>query len=89
MQQRTNYCSTAIVLGAIMGIASVTKVADCQSIQSQRAAEQNWRIAAAGFEVAQPDDSYRVRLLGIGRRRFRLLPNSESCPARPYRSVET
>ena len=56
MQQRTNYCSTAIVLGTVLGIASVATVADCQSVQSQLAAEQNWRTAPAGGEVAKPAD---------------------------------
>ncbi len=56
MQLRTNYRSKAIVLGVILGIASVATVADCQSVKSQLAAEQNWRTAPAGGEVAQPAD---------------------------------
>jgi NodT family efflux transporter outer membrane factor (OMF) lipoprotein len=57
MQQRTNHRSTAIVLGAILGMASVATVADCQSIQSQLAAEQNWKTVPAGGEVARPADN--------------------------------
>jgi NodT family efflux transporter outer membrane factor (OMF) lipoprotein len=56
MQQRTNHRSTAIVLGAILGLASVAAVADCQSIQPQLAAEQNWKTVPAGGEVARPAD---------------------------------
>jgi NodT family efflux transporter outer membrane factor (OMF) lipoprotein len=54
MLQRTNHRSTAIVLGAILGIASAATVANCQSIQSQLAAEQNWKTVPAGGEVARP-----------------------------------
>jgi NodT family efflux transporter outer membrane factor (OMF) lipoprotein len=56
MQQRSNYRATTIVLGAILGIASFAAVADCQSIQSQVAAEQNWKTVPAGGEVARPTD---------------------------------
>ena len=56
MQQRTNYRSTALVLGAIMGLASVATAVDCQSIQPQLAAEQNWKTVPAGGEVAGPTD---------------------------------
>ena len=56
MQLGTNYRSTAAVLGAILGIASVATVASCQSVKSQLAAEQNWKTAPAGGEVAQPAD---------------------------------
>jgi NodT family efflux transporter outer membrane factor (OMF) lipoprotein len=56
MQQRTNHRSIAIVLGAILGMASVATVADCQSIRSQLAAEQNWKTVPAGGEVARPAD---------------------------------
>jgi NodT family efflux transporter outer membrane factor (OMF) lipoprotein len=56
MLQRTNHRSTAIVIGAILGIASVATVANCQSIQSQLAAEQNWKTVPAGGEVARPAD---------------------------------
>src|ERR1035437_2219368 len=56
MQLRTNYRTTAIVLGAILGFAFVATVADCQSIPSQLAAEQNWKTAPAGGEVARPAD---------------------------------
>jgi outer membrane protein TolC len=56
MQLRTNYRSIAIVLCAILGIATVATVAECQSIQSQVAAEQNWKTVPAGGEVARPAD---------------------------------
>ncbi len=56
MQQRTNHRSTAIVLGAILGIASVAAVADGQSIRSQLDAEQNWKTVPAGGEVARSAD---------------------------------
>ena len=56
MQLRTNYRSMAIVLCAILGIATVATVAECQSIQSQVAAEQNWKTVPAGGEVARPAD---------------------------------
>ena len=56
MQLRTNYCTTVIVLGAILGFAFVATAADCQSIQSQLAAEHNWKTAPAGGEVARPAD---------------------------------
>jgi NodT family efflux transporter outer membrane factor (OMF) lipoprotein len=56
MQLRTNYRTTAIVLGAILGFASVATVSDCQSIPSQLAAEQNWKTAPARGEVARPAD---------------------------------
>jgi NodT family efflux transporter outer membrane factor (OMF) lipoprotein len=56
MQQRINHRPTAIVFGAILGLASVATVADCQSIPSQLAAEQNWKTAPAGGEVARPAD---------------------------------
>src|ERR1039458_806151 len=56
MQQRSNYRATTIVLGAILGIASVATVADCQSIQSQLAVEQNWKTVPTGGEVARPAD---------------------------------
>ena len=56
MQQRINHRPTAFVLGAILGIVSVATVADCQSIQSQLAAEQNWKTVPAGGEVARPAD---------------------------------
>jgi NodT family efflux transporter outer membrane factor (OMF) lipoprotein len=56
MQQRTNHRSTAIVLGAILGMASVATVADCQSTRSQLAAEQNWKTVPAGGEAARPTD---------------------------------
>jgi len=56
MLQRTNHRPTAIILGAILGIASVAMVADSQSIQSQLAAEQNWKTVPAGGEVARPAD---------------------------------
>jgi NodT family efflux transporter outer membrane factor (OMF) lipoprotein len=56
MQLRTNYCTTVIVLGAILGFAFVATAADCQSIPSQLAAEQNWKTAPVGGEVARPAD---------------------------------
>jgi NodT family efflux transporter outer membrane factor (OMF) lipoprotein len=56
MQQRTNYRPTAIVLGAILGLAFIATVADCQSIQQQLVAEQNWKTVPAGGEVARPAD---------------------------------
>jgi NodT family efflux transporter outer membrane factor (OMF) lipoprotein len=62
MQQRANYRTTAIVLGAILGFASVATVADCQSIPSQLAAEQNWKTAPNGGEVARPADDARLAL---------------------------
>jgi NodT family efflux transporter outer membrane factor (OMF) lipoprotein len=60
MQQRTNHRPTAIVLGAILGLASVAAVADCQSIQPQLAAEQNWKTVPAGGEVARPVDEFAL-----------------------------
>jgi NodT family efflux transporter outer membrane factor (OMF) lipoprotein len=57
MLQRTNHPQAIIVLGAILGIASVATVADCQSIQSQLSAEQNWKTVAAGGEVVRPADN--------------------------------
>jgi len=56
MQQRTNHHPTAIVLGVILGIASFAAAADCQSIRSQLATEQNWKTVPAGGEVARPAD---------------------------------
>jgi NodT family efflux transporter outer membrane factor (OMF) lipoprotein len=56
MQQRTNHRSTAIVLGAILGMTSFATVADGQSTRSQLAAEQNWKTVPAGGEVARPAD---------------------------------
>jgi len=56
MQQQTNHRPTAILLGAILGIASFAAAANCQSIQSQLAAEQNWKTVPAGGEVARPAD---------------------------------
>jgi len=56
MQQRINHRPTAIVFGAILGPASVAPVADYQSIQSQLAAEQNWKTVPAGGEVSRLAD---------------------------------
>lgn len=53
---RTNRPPATIVLGTILGIASVATVADCQSIQPQLAAEQNWKTVPAGDEVTGPAD---------------------------------
>jgi NodT family efflux transporter outer membrane factor (OMF) lipoprotein len=57
MLQRTNHTPTAVILGTILGLAFVATVADCQSIQSQLAAEQNWKTVPAGGEVARPADN--------------------------------
>jgi outer membrane protein TolC len=57
MQQRTNDRATAIVLGAIPGFAFVAAVAGWQSIQSQLAAEQNWKTTPAGGEGTRPADN--------------------------------
>jgi NodT family efflux transporter outer membrane factor (OMF) lipoprotein len=57
MLLRTYYTLTAVVLGAILGLASVATVANCQSIQPQLAAEQNWKTVPAGGEVARPADN--------------------------------
>jgi NodT family efflux transporter outer membrane factor (OMF) lipoprotein len=56
MLQRTNHTSTVIIV-TILGLAFVATVADCQSIQPQLAAEQNWKTAPAGGEVARPADN--------------------------------
>ena len=56
MLQRTNHTSIIVRIGAILGLAFVAAVADCQSIQSQVAAEQNWKTVPAGGEVARPAD---------------------------------
>jgi len=56
MLQRTYHTATAVVLGTILVIASVATAADCQSIQPQLAAEQNWKTIPAGGEVARPVD---------------------------------
>jgi NodT family efflux transporter outer membrane factor (OMF) lipoprotein len=56
MLQRTNRTSIIVMAVTILGLAFVAKVADCQSIQSQLAAEQNWKTVPAGGEVAQPAD---------------------------------
>jgi len=57
MLQRTNHTSIFVMIGAILGLVFVATVADCQSIQPQLTAEQNWKTAPAGGEVAQPADN--------------------------------
>ena len=57
MLQRINHTSIIVIIGAILGIAFFATVADCQSIQSQLAAEQKWKTVPAGGEVAQPADN--------------------------------
>jgi len=55
-QQKIHYRRAAMVIGMLLGIASVVTPADCQSVQPQVSGTHNWSTTLAGGEVLGPVD---------------------------------